>query len=165
MTEKKIKMNKKFWQVPIVYFSLIWYGPHRKRRFQELSLPRERLCRVVISQTLLWHVTDRTKMMRPTIILLLHVFVTLGTCLPSRCLAMKRGIHFIEPLPNNDRRDTHVDTQTDEKDLWSTLLRWAQLPRSTYQVSWRLIQALRSSFEGYTDKQTGWRSHKSTLGN
>jgi hypothetical protein len=29
--------------------------------------------------------------------------------LPSKV----RGIHFTEPLPNNDRRDTHTDTQTD----------------------------------------------------
>jgi hypothetical protein len=37
--------------------------------------------------------------------------------LPSRCLAMKGGIHFTKPLPNNNRRDTHTDTQTDGRNL------------------------------------------------
>jgi hypothetical protein len=44
------------------------------------------------------------------ILLLLLVFVAAGTCLPSRCLAMKVDKHFTEPLPSNDRRDTHTDT-------------------------------------------------------
>jgi hypothetical protein len=45
----------------------------------------------------------------PTSPLLLCVYVAAGTCLPSRCLAIKRGIHFTEPLHINDRRDTHTD--------------------------------------------------------
>jgi hypothetical protein len=40
---------------------------------------------------------------------------------------MKGGIHFTEPLPRNDRRDTHTDTQIDGRDLGNTLLKWAQL--------------------------------------
>jgi hypothetical protein len=52
--------------------------------------------------------------MRPTIIPLLRVFFAAGTCLPNRCLATKGGIHFTESLPNNDTRDTHIDTQTNE---------------------------------------------------
>jgi hypothetical protein len=42
----------------------------------------------------------------PTILLLLRVFVAAGTCLPSRCLAMKGGI-FTAPFLSNDRRDIH----------------------------------------------------------
>jgi hypothetical protein len=49
-------------------------------------------------------------------ILLLRIFVAEGTSLPSRCLSIKGGIHFIYPLPSNDRRDTHTDTQTDGRD-------------------------------------------------
>jgi hypothetical protein len=43
-----------------------------------------------------------------TILILLHVFVAEGTCLPSSFLAAK-GIHFTEPLPSNDRKDTNTD--------------------------------------------------------
>jgi hypothetical protein len=46
--------------------------------------------------------------MSPTI-LLLHVFDAAGTCLPSRCLAIKGGIHFTEHLPSNDR-GIHLQT-------------------------------------------------------
>jgi hypothetical protein len=52
------------------------------------------------------------KMLRPTI-LLFHVFVAAETYLPSCCLAKKGGIHFTEPLPSNDKRNT----QTDGRDL------------------------------------------------
>jgi hypothetical protein len=41
------------------------------------------------------------KMTCPTIILLLHVFVAMRTCLPSCCLTTKGKIHFTEPLPSN----------------------------------------------------------------
>jgi hypothetical protein len=53
-----------------------------------------------------------------------------------------------DPLLSNDRgiftepsrylttiRDTHTDTQTDERNLLIRPLRWAQVPRYTYQVS------------------------------
>jgi hypothetical protein len=33
-----------------------------------------------------------------------------GTCLRSRCLAPKERMHFTEPLPSNNRRYTHIDT-------------------------------------------------------
>jgi hypothetical protein len=56
-------------------------------------------------------------MIRPTVRLLLHVFVAAGMCLSSRCLAPKEGIYLTEPLPCNYRRDTHGDTQTDGRDL------------------------------------------------
>jgi hypothetical protein len=75
------------------------------------------------------------KTTRPTILLLLRVFVAAETCLPSRCLAPKGGIHLTKPLPSNDMTDTHTDTQTDWRDLRSTPLRWAQVPWYTYQIS------------------------------
>jgi hypothetical protein len=53
---------------------------------------------------------------RPTILLLLRAFVVVGTCRQSRCLAMNRGMDFTKPLPSNEKRNTHVDTQTDERD-------------------------------------------------
>jgi hypothetical protein len=68
------------------------------------------------------------KMTRQIILLLLHVFVAAGTCLPSRCLAQDGGVHLAEPLPCDDRRDTHADIETDERDLWSTRMRWAEVP-------------------------------------
>jgi hypothetical protein len=52
----------------------------------------------------------------PTV-LLMCVFVAVGMCLLNRCLAVKGGIHFIEPLSINDKRDSHTDTQTDWRDL------------------------------------------------
>jgi hypothetical protein len=60
--------------------------------------------------------------MRPTIPLLFRIFVAVGTCFPGRCLATERGIH--------------TNTQTDGRDLWSTPLRWAQLP---YTVAYRPV--------------------------
>jgi hypothetical protein len=45
-----------------------------------------------------------------TIIVLMRVFVAKGTCLPSHCLAVNRGIQFTESLPSNDKRDTHRHT-------------------------------------------------------
>jgi hypothetical protein len=54
---------------------------------------------------------------RPTILLLLRVFFAAVTCLPSRCLATKGGIHFTEPLLRSDRKHTYTDTQPDRRDL------------------------------------------------
>jgi hypothetical protein len=34
---------------------------------------------------------------------------------------------FTEPLPSNDRRDTHTDTQTDGRDLCNMSLRWTRM--------------------------------------
>jgi hypothetical protein len=45
----------------------------------------------------------------PRPVVLLSVFIAAGTCLPSRCLATVE--------------DTHTETQTDGRDLWSTPLR------------------------------------------
>jgi hypothetical protein len=72
-------------------------------------------------------------MTRPTFIILLRVLLEAGTCLPSRCLAPKGGIlvQLTEPLPWNDRKDTHTDTQIDGMDLLSTPLRWVRVPYYT----------------------------------
>jgi hypothetical protein len=51
------------------------------------------------------------------------------------CVYSLSGNVFTEPLPSIWKRDTHTDTQTDGRDLWSTQLRWAQFPWYTYQVS------------------------------
>jgi hypothetical protein len=56
-------------------------------------------------------------MTRLAIMLLLLLFVGAETCLRSRCLATKGGLYFTEPLPSNDRRDTHTDTQNDRRGL------------------------------------------------
>jgi hypothetical protein len=49
------------------------------------------------------------------------VLVAAVTFLPSRFLA--------------ELGDTRTDTQTGGRDLWSVLLRWAQVPWYTFQVS------------------------------
>jgi hypothetical protein len=46
-----------------------------------------------------------------------RLFFAAGTCLPGRFLAPNGGIHLTEPLPSNDKRATHKDTQTDGRDL------------------------------------------------
>jgi hypothetical protein len=66
--------------------------------------------------------------MRLTVLLLLHIFFASRTCLPCLCLAKKGGMQFTEPLPSNDKSNTHTDTQTDGRDLRSALLRCAQVP-------------------------------------
>jgi hypothetical protein len=80
----------------------------------------------------------------PTVLQLLRVFLAAETYFPSRCLAIKNGTHFTKPSPSNDRRDRHTDTETDGRDLLSTPLKWAQVTLYTYQVSLRLVQALKS---------------------
>jgi hypothetical protein len=71
-----------------------------------------------LTHRLSFHTTrTRLKMTLPTIFLLLGVFDAAGTSSPGRCLSMKEVIYFTEPLPSNDRRDTHTDTQTDGRDL------------------------------------------------
>jgi hypothetical protein len=40
----------------------------------------------------------------------------------------ERKVHFTELLPSNDMRNTRTHTQADERYLWSTPLRWAQVP-------------------------------------
>jgi hypothetical protein len=67
--------------------------------------------------------------------IMLRAFFAVGMCLLSRCLVVKVGIHFTEPLFSNDMKDTHTDTQTDRRDLLNMPLKWAQVTWSAYQVS------------------------------
>jgi hypothetical protein len=60
------------------------------------------------------------KTTRPTIVLLLCVFVAAGTCLPRRCVATIGGYKYRETYWWN---------------LWSKKLRQAQAPWHAYQVS------------------------------
>jgi hypothetical protein len=62
------------------------------------------------------------------ILALLLIFVAAETCLPRGCVSPKGGRHLTEPFPCNDRRGAHTGKQTDGRDLWRTLLRWAQVP-------------------------------------
>jgi hypothetical protein len=129
-----LKISKKFWEELIAYFPFIRHGSNRKRLLHQFFITTGRSLPSCYIASIRGY-TDTHRHTRPTVLLLLHEFVAAGKCLPSRCLATKGGIHFIEPLPSNDKSDTHTDTQTDEKDLWSTPLRWAQMPWYTYQVS------------------------------
>jgi hypothetical protein len=56
-------------------------------------------------------------MMHPKVLLFLFVFVAIVIYLPNRCLATLGRIQFTEPLPRNDRRDAHTNSQTDESYL------------------------------------------------
>jgi hypothetical protein len=107
---KKIyRLNKKFWEELIIYFPLIPRGPHRKWHLQQffvaMGMSLLSYCLAMIGG----YIDRSTRHVRPTIPLLLHVFNATGTCLPSHCLAMKRGIHFTEPLPSNDK-GLHIQT-------------------------------------------------------
>jgi hypothetical protein len=122
------RVNKKFWKELIAYFPLTGHGPHRKRRLQQLFAAAGPYLPSYYLATTGEYTNTRVQQF-----FLLCVFVAVRTCLPSRCLAMKGGIHFAEPLSSNDRRDTH--TQTDGRDLGSRPMRWAQVPWYTYQIS------------------------------
>jgi hypothetical protein len=61
--------------------------------------------------------THRRTDTSPTVLLLLRVFFAAGRCLQSRLLETKGGIHVTKPLPSNNRRDKHGDTQTNGRDL------------------------------------------------
>jgi hypothetical protein len=122
--------NSKFCEDKIAYFPLIRRVPRRKRRLQKFSVATGKSLpnndRGIHRQT--------HRHMRRTILVFSHVFFAAGTCLPSRCPAMKESIPFTELLSNNGMKDTHADTQTDERDLWSTPLREVQVP-CAYQLS------------------------------
>jgi hypothetical protein len=102
-------------------------------------------------------------MKSPTIPLLLRVFVAAGTCLPSRCLAPKKGIHLSEPFPSNDRGDARTDR------LMRGIYEVRRSDRDSYHdihTKFHKNYSRHSKVirEGYTHTQTGWRSHKPTLG-
>jgi hypothetical protein len=73
---------------------------------------------------------------------------------------VKGGIHFTEPLPSNDRRDTHTDTQTDDRFMKYD----AEMGRGAmiYIASFiKICSGIQKLIGGFTD--TAWRSHKPTF--
>jgi hypothetical protein len=102
------KSNDKFWEEIIAYFPLIRHGPHRKRLLQQFFVAAGTYLPSCYLEAIGRYTDPQTT--RPTILLLLRVFIAAGTCLLSRCLATKGGIHFTEPLPSNDSRVIHRHT-------------------------------------------------------
>jgi hypothetical protein len=116
-----MNLSKEFWEELIAYFAFIRQGPHRNWRLQQFFLAaRAFLPSCYLAMIGGTHrqthrlsfdkIQTAQKITHPKILLLLCIFLIAGTCFPSRCLAMKGGIRFTKPLPNNDRRDTHTDT-------------------------------------------------------
>jgi hypothetical protein len=123
-----IYFYNKFWEELIAYFPLI-HGPQRKRRLQQFfaaagtSLPSCYLA------------TMRGYTDRPTGPRVQQVFYIVacirwsGNVFSDPLPSINGRIHFIELLlPHDDRRDRHIDKQTDGRDLWSTPMGLAQLP-------------------------------------
>jgi hypothetical protein len=119
---------KKFLEEIIAYFPLIRHGPHRKRRLQQFfvaagtRLPSH--CRLTIGGY-----TDRPTyssltLHRPHRNDVSKIFSAVA-CIRSR------GNLFTNRCLTTIGRDTHTDTQTDGRDLWSTPLIWAQVPWCT----------------------------------
>jgi hypothetical protein len=75
----------------------IWEGPLLLSNNKQEVLGRS-------NRLLSFDMWNTQKMMRPTILLLLYVFVATINI-------------FTKPLPSNDRRGTDTDTQTDGRDL------------------------------------------------
>lgn len=103
--------NKKFWEGPIAYSPLIQHRPHRKQHPQQFLVAAGTLLPSFYLVTLGGYTVTPTGSAltchgpyRKGRLLLLHVFVAMGTCLPSHCLTAIC-------------RDSHKDTQTDEIDL------------------------------------------------
>jgi hypothetical protein len=106
--------NKKFSEELIACFPLVQLGLHRKRHLQQLfvaaktSYPSVTWQREGDTQTdLQTHASNNSYN-----VAFIHF----------------RGNVFSEPFPSNDRRNTHADTQTDGRDLWSTPLRLTHVP-------------------------------------
>jgi hypothetical protein len=61
------------------------------------------------------------------------------TCVPS-FMKSGTGVHAILRFCLNSLRSCNVGN-TDGRDLWSSLVRWAQVAWYTYRVSWRSVQS------------------------
>jgi hypothetical protein len=132
-------IHKKFWEELIAYLPSVPHYTHTKRCQQFFVGMETCLLSCYLATIGAYRQTnklsfdkDRTENDTSNNSSTVALFVATGTCLPSRCLAKKGRIHFTERLPSNDRRDTHTDTQTDGRDLWSTPLRWAKVPLYIY---------------------------------
>jgi hypothetical protein len=88
-----ININKKFWEELIAYFLLTPHGLHRKRLLQQFFLAPGTSLKTCHPRTIRGN-TQTHRHTRPTVLLLLRVFVTAGTCLPSRCLATIGGYTY-----------------------------------------------------------------------
>jgi hypothetical protein len=110
---KIIYKYKKFWEELIAYFPTLPTILHCRRN---VFIKQRRIHRQIQ-----WLSFDRAqtaqKMKRPTVLLLLRVLVALGTCLPSRCLVPKIGIHLTKQLPSNDHGNSHRHTDWSEEFL------------------------------------------------
>jgi hypothetical protein len=82
--------NKKFWEELIAYFPSIKHGPHRKR----LPPTILRCHGNVLIEVLPSNDREVHRHTSPITFVLSRVFVAAWMCLPSRCLAIKWGIHF-----------------------------------------------------------------------
>jgi hypothetical protein len=115
--------NIKFWEELIAYFPFIRHGLHRKRLVQQFfvaagtSLPSRCLATIGNTQTgphsLILYDTDRIE-----------------NDASNNSIVAGIGCHgnvSTEPLHSNYMRDTHMDTQTNERDLRSAPLSWAQV--------------------------------------
>jgi hypothetical protein len=121
--------NKRFLQKLIAYFPLRRHGRHRKRRLQQFFFAAG-TCFPSRCLATIEGYTDRSTLPR----LVRHgrhrkrrVQRFFYCCMCIRC----HGNVFTDPLLVS----MHIQTQTDGRDLWSTLLRWAQVPWYTHQVS------------------------------
>jgi hypothetical protein len=125
----KIKRNK-LWEELIAYFPLIRHGPHWIWLLKQYFI-------VAGTSPSNDRGIHRTTDTRPKIRLLRVFFFATETCLSSRCLAIKEGIHFTESLPSNGRRHTHTHRLIGGRDLWSTSLRYSLVPRHTkFYIDW-----------------------------
>jgi hypothetical protein len=104
--------------------ALMRHGPHRKRHKQFNVAARMSLSSCYLA-------TTEGHTVRPTDSALIrhgpHKKCQSYNSSIVECIRCHGNV-FTEPLPNKERRDIHRDTQTDGRYLWSTPLRWAQLP-------------------------------------
>jgi hypothetical protein len=141
-----LDMKQKFWEELIAYFPLIQHESHRKQRLEQFfiatgtSLPSCYLATI-------GGYTDRHT--RPTVLLLLRVFVAAGTCLRSPFLAMKIGM----------QKYTHrLMRRNYEVCCWDGLR--CHDKHTKFNKDW--LRHSKVNMEGFTDTQTAWRSHKPT---
>jgi hypothetical protein len=136
----------------IAYFPLIRHGPHRKRRFQQFFVAAS-----TSLQSCYLAMMGDTQTGPQT-----HASTIYST---AACIHW-RGNVFTEPLPGNNRKDTHTDTQTDGRDLWNIQLRCHGAVIYVHTM-FRKEGSRNSKVNGgkgksQTHRQTAWRSRKDT---
>jgi hypothetical protein len=99
----------------MAYFPLKRQRPHRKRRLLTFFVVLGKSLPSCYLETIGGYTDPHTKAYNSSsIVACIHCP---RDVLRSSYLATKGRIHFTEPLPSNDRRDTNTDTQTDGRDL------------------------------------------------